>query len=66
MFKYLVTLYYADEHGIQHFMSKGTYTAESEADAEECILQNCWDPRLEAASCSPVVTAKLIEEEDEY
>lgn len=65
MKRYWVTLFCVDENGEKRLMGSGRYYAESEADAEECAIQNWWDPRLEAASCSPEAEAQLIEDDDE-
>jgi hypothetical protein len=63
MNKYRVNFGYADERGVTHITNSGVFFANSEADARECAMTSWWDPRLEAASCSPICETRLVREE---
>lgn len=63
--KFKVVAYYVDEDGVRHFLNKGTFFSESPQDARECAMQAWWDPRLEAASCSPDFRVHTVDEDDE-
>ncbi len=50
-----VSLYCIDERGVRTPLGRGQIFADTEQDAVECAMQTWWDPRLEAAGCTPAV-----------
>jgi len=57
-----VRLFCVEEDGSRRLMHKGTFYADTEADAKECAIDAWWDPRLETAGCSPDFEISPIEE----
>lgn len=50
---YKGNFYFRDEAGALHFLGTFKVRAATQVDAQHLVLDQYWDPRLDAASCSP-------------
>ena len=53
-------LYYLDEEKVKHHLASFEWLAATAADLEREILDQYWDARLDAASCSPHFEYEIV------